>query len=77
MRYDILCILYAAKYIKRSRDISVGIATRLQDGWQESGFDFRQGQEIFLFSTEFRLAFGPTHPSIQWVPVAFSALLKR
>jgi hypothetical protein len=34
---------------------------------EEWGFDSQQRQEIF-FSTEFRLAFGLTQPSIQWVP---------
>jgi hypothetical protein len=36
---------------------------------EESEFDFRQEQEIFLFSTVFRSAKGPTH-RIQWVPWA-------
>lgn len=33
----------------------------------ESGFDFRQKQNIFFFSTTFRLALRPTQPSIQWL----------
>jgi hypothetical protein len=31
-------------------------------------FDSRQGQEIFLYSTMFRPALGPTQPPIQWLP---------
>jgi hypothetical protein len=34
-------------------------------GWPR--FDSQQGQEIFLFSTVFRLALEPTQPPIQWV----------
>jgi hypothetical protein len=44
---------------RRSRDRSVGT------GWT-SGFDSRQGLEIFLFCTASRP--GPTQPPIQWVP---------
>jgi hypothetical protein len=40
-------------------------SARQQPGWP--GFDPQQGQEIFLFSTAFRPALGPTHPPIQWV----------
>jgi hypothetical protein len=32
------------------------------------GFDSRQSQEIFLHSTAFRPALGPTKPPIQLVP---------
>jgi hypothetical protein len=37
-------------------------------GWlaEELGFDSQQGQQIFLYSTLFRLALQPTQP-IQWV----------
>jgi hypothetical protein len=37
----------------------------LRAGWQ--GFDSRQGQKIFLYSTASRLALWPTQPTIQWV----------
>jgi hypothetical protein len=40
------------------------------------GFNSRQGQEIFLFSTAPRPALGPTQPPIQWVPGAFSPGVK-
>jgi hypothetical protein len=50
----------------RRRDSSVGIVTRLRAG--RSGFDFRQGLGILLFSTAFRPALEPTQPPIQWVP---------
>jgi hypothetical protein len=33
-----------------------------------SGFDSRQGNEIFVYSTASRPALGPTQPPIQWVP---------
>jgi hypothetical protein len=48
---------------------------RLQDGRQ--GFDSRQGQEIFLYSTASRPALGPTQPPIQWVPGELSPGVKR
>jgi hypothetical protein len=37
----------------------------------------RQGQEIFLYPTAFRLALGPTYPPIQLVPGALSSGLKK
>jgi hypothetical protein len=46
-----------------------------QAGWQ--GFHSQQGQEIFLFSTLFRPALGPTQPPIRCLPEAFSAGVKR
>jgi hypothetical protein len=45
---------------------SVGI---VRAGWP--GFDSRQGQEIFLYSTASRSALGQSQP-IQWVPGALS-----
>jgi hypothetical protein len=41
------------------------------------GFDSRQGQEIFLFSTSSRPSLRLTQPLIHWVPVALSPLVKR
>jgi hypothetical protein len=41
------------------------------------GFDFRRGLGIFLFTTAFRKALGPTQPPIQWVPEALSLGIKR
>jgi hypothetical protein len=38
----------------------------LQAGWP--GFKSWQGQEIFLYSTAFRLALGSIQPPIQYVP---------
>jgi hypothetical protein len=35
------------------------------------GFEFRQGQEIFVFSKTSRPSLGPTQPPIQWVPGFF------
>jgi hypothetical protein len=45
-------------------------------GWT-TGFDFRQGQEIFLLSTASRPALGPTQPPIQSVPGVLSPGVKR
>jgi hypothetical protein len=41
------------------------------------GFDSRRGLGIFLSTTAFRPALGPTHPPIQWVPGALSLRVKR
>jgi hypothetical protein len=38
----------------------------------DPGFEYRQGQEIFLFSKSSRLALSSTQPPIQWVPVPHS-----
>jgi hypothetical protein len=43
-----------------------GIATRY--GMDCVGFDFRQRQEIFLFSKTSRLAVRPTQLPVKWVP---------
>jgi hypothetical protein len=40
-------------------------------------FDSRRGLGIFLFTTAFRPALGPTQPPIQWVPGALSLGVKR
>jgi hypothetical protein len=48
---------------------------KLRDG--RPGFDFRQGQEIFLFSTVFRPALGPTQLPIRWLPGTLSQEVKR
>jgi hypothetical protein len=44
---------------------------------EELGFDFRQGEEIFLFPSASRPALWPTQPPIRWVSVAFSPGVKR
>jgi hypothetical protein len=41
------------------------------------GFDSQQGLGIFLFTTEFGTALGPTQPPIQWVPGALSLGVKQ
>jgi hypothetical protein len=41
------------------------------------GFDSRQGQNIFLFSTAPKPALDPTHSPIEWVRKALSPGLKR
>ena len=35
------------------------------------GFEYRRGQEVSVVSKTFRPALGPTHPSVQWLPVSF------
>jgi hypothetical protein len=41
------------------------------------GFESRQGQEIFLFSVESRLALWSTQPLVQWVSGAVPPRIKR
>jgi hypothetical protein len=47
-------------------------------GWtvRVLGFNSWQGLGIFLFTTEFRTALGPTWPPIQWVPGPVSLAVK-
>jgi hypothetical protein len=40
------------------------------------GFDSRRELRIFLFTTAFRMAVGPTHPPIQWISEALSLGVK-
>jgi hypothetical protein len=61
----------------KSRDSSVGIATRLRAGRSVLGFDSRRGLGIFLFTTASRPALGPTQPPVQWVLGAFSLGVDR
>jgi hypothetical protein len=39
-------------------------------------FHSLQGQEIFIISTAYRMALGPTQPPIQWVPKVISSGVK-
>jgi hypothetical protein len=41
------------------------------------GFDPRQQQKIFIFSTVSKSVVGPTHPPIQWVSGAIFLEVKR
>jgi hypothetical protein len=43
---------------------------------EESGFNSRQGQKIFLFCIAFRLVLGHTQPPVQWVPGDISPEIK-
>jgi hypothetical protein len=47
----------------------------LRAGWKS--LESQGGDEIFLFSTAYRPALGPTQPPIQWVPGALSSAMKR
>jgi hypothetical protein len=63
---------------QKSRDSSVGIATRLLAGRSGVlGFDSRRGLGMFLLTTATRTALGPTQHPIQWVPGALSLRIKR
>jgi hypothetical protein len=44
------------------------------DGW---GFDSRQGQEIYFYSTASTTVLGHTQPFIQWVTGTLSPVVKR
>jgi hypothetical protein len=54
-------------FVHRIWDRSFGVATRLLAG-QPGFFDFRRGQEIFVFSIAFRPALGSTQLPVLWVP---------
>ena len=57
-------------YVLWSWDSVVGIVTRLEG----PRLEFRQGQEILLFSKTSRPPLGPTQSSIQWGPGLKTAL---
>jgi hypothetical protein len=67
------CHLYSHK--SKSAIAQSVCSTRLRAG--RSGFNFRRGLRIFLFTTASRPAQGHTHPPIQWVPGALSLGVKR
>jgi hypothetical protein len=46
-------------------------------GLDDREFEFRQGPGIFLFTTVYRQALGPTQSPIQWVPGTLSLGVKR
>jgi hypothetical protein len=52
--------------------LSVGIALGYGLEIGVLGFDHRRGLGIFLFTTTFRTALGPTQPPIQWATGDFS-----
>jgi hypothetical protein len=49
--------LFHRSCIRPEHKVDIGISDGLQAGWP--GFDSRQGQEIFLYSTGFRVTWGP------------------
>jgi hypothetical protein len=53
--------------------------SRYSDGLRAGrpGFDSRQGQELFIYSTASNLAFGPAKLPIQWAPGAVSPEVMR
>jgi hypothetical protein len=59
-----------------SRDSSVGIALGYGLDDRGSRVRFPAGAGIFLFTTAYRTALGPTQPPIQWVPGALSLEVK-
>jgi hypothetical protein len=68
------CLSFAVKFNWKEHLLlfqESGQLTRYNDGLRASGFDFQQGQEIFLHPTMSRPALGPNQPHIQWVPGAF------
>jgi hypothetical protein len=61
--------------LKHGRVSSVSIGTRLRA--VRPGFDFREGEGIFLFVTSSRQILEPTQPLVKWVPVLISPEVKR
>jgi hypothetical protein len=55
---------FEREFIFKSNDIST---IALGYGLDDQGFESRKGLGIFLFTTAFRPALGPTQPPIQWV----------
>jgi hypothetical protein len=74
----IIIRLHKIRFYYKSRDSSVGIATRLRGRTiGVLGFDSRQGLGIFSFTTVSRTALGPIQPPIQWVTGVLSLGIKR
>ena len=70
--------------VRRTASISI-VSIKLHDfkvtamGWttKDWGFDFHQGQEIYLFSEASRLAMGLAHFPVQWAPEAVALRVKQ
>jgi hypothetical protein len=73
---EVICPLVSALNLwYRMITTEVSIATGC--GLGRPGIDFRQGQEIFVYSTASRPALRPSQSPIQWVPGALSPGVKR
>jgi hypothetical protein len=75
----LLSYLYIPTFNKSENAYTVGIAQWYSVGYglNDQGFESRQGLEIFLLTTTYIPALGPTQPPIKWVPGALSLGVKR
>ena len=69
--YDVLAFYFMYIYIL-AMNSRVSVVSIMYD----SDFEYRQGQEIFLFFKSPRSALRSTQLPIQWVPVAHSLRVK-
>jgi hypothetical protein len=73
--------LYALQYelVTKLTKTDIIELSRYSDGLRDGrmGFDWRQRQGIFLYSTAFRSALEATQPSIKWVPEALFPGVKQ
>jgi hypothetical protein len=77
MEFELSLTNLQGHFFLRSRDSSVGIATRLRADDRRIGVRFPARKRDFLFSVKSRAALGPTQPPIQWLLVPVSPGVKR